>query len=250
MVTKIAIIGSRKLACILTQWLVLREDIRIVGAIVPPFKERYSEEFKQALVKNNINIYTELHDLILSEKPEIIFSINYWKIISKHHIDSVPKGIINIHHSYLLRFKGRYTASWAIINARKDNCWVHGTTLHYIDERLDEGLIIDSRQCKIGENDTAQTLFDKVEILAIEMFKSNFEKLLKGVQDFLEPSKLTYFYGKDSNLDLEIDKDLPIEDIYDHVRAWSFSGRPKPFIRYNDKKIYLSLDCSERDNNG
>jgi methionyl-tRNA formyltransferase len=237
---RIAIIGSRNLACIITKWIVDSQEVEIIGGMFPPFDGWWKDEFRKTLEENNIPTFDDL-DLLLDKKPDIIFSINYWKKIESTQIYKVPLGIINIHHSYLLKYKGRYSTSWAIMNARKLNCWEHGTTLHYIDERLDEGNIIDSWKCSITEEDTADTLFEKVENLAIEMFKLNFKKMLSQVSDFLEPSKQFFFYDKDSN-NLQVPFDAKEEEIYDFVRAWSFKDRPKPYFNLNGKKIYLSLD--------
>lgn len=32
------------------------------------------------------------------------------------------------------------------------------------------------------------------------------------------------------------------EAIYDFIKAWSFKDRPKPYLKYGNKKIFLSLD--------
>lgn len=237
---KIAIIGSRELACKITKWIVDSQEVDIIGGMFPPFEGWWQDEFRKTLEENNIPTFEDL-DSLLDKKPDIIFSINYWKKIDSNQISEVPLGIINIHHSYLLKYKGRYSTSWAIINARKLNCWEHGSTLHYIDERLDEGNIIDSWKCDIKEEDTAETLFKRVENLAYEMFKSNFIKVLSPVNEFLQPAKQSFFYDKNSN-NLEVSFDAKKEEIYDFVRAWSFRDRPKPYIDLNGKKIYLSLD--------
>jgi methionyl-tRNA formyltransferase len=237
---KIAIIGSRELACKITRWIVDSQEVDIIGGMFPPFDGWWQDQFRKTLEENNIPTFEHL-DLLLDQKPDIIFSINYWKKIDSTQISEVPLGIINIHHSYLLKYKGRYSTSWAIMNARKLNCWEHGTTLHYIDERLDEGNIIDSWKCDIEEEDTAETLFERVENLAYEMFKYNFIKVLEPVNEFLQPAKQSFFYDKNSN-NLEVSFDAKKEEIYDFVRAWSFKDRPKPYIDLNGKKIYLSLD--------
>ena len=174
---KIAIIGSRELACKISKWIVDSQEVDIIGGIFPPFDGWWQDKFRITLEENNIPTFKDLETL-LYKKPDIIFSINYWKKIDATQLSKVPLGIINIHHSYLLKYKGRYSTSWAIMHARKLNCWEHGTTLHYINENLDEGKIIDSWRCDISEDDTAETLFMKVEELAYELFKSNFFKML------------------------------------------------------------------------
>jgi methionyl-tRNA formyltransferase len=236
---RIAIIGSRKLACDITKWIKGSTKVEIIGGFPPPFDGWWHDEFKTTLEEYNIPVFNDLN-LLLNENLDIVFSINYWKKIDLNQIEKVKVGIINIHHSYLLKYKGRFSTSWAIINARKLNCWEHGSTLHYIDEKLDEGKIIDSWKCEITEDDTAEMLFDKVEKLSLDMFKHNFDKMLMPISDFLRPAEECFFYDKDSN-NLEIPLMSSAEDIYDFVRAWSFKDRPKPYFSVNGRKIYLSL---------
>lgn len=238
---KIAIIGSRNLACEITKWIIETQDVAIVGAMYPPFKGWWDDEFKTVLVENQVPVFEDLKEL-LKEKPDVIFSINYWKKIEGEVIKQVPRGIINIHHSYLLKYKGRYSTSWAIINARKLNCWEHGTSLHYINEKLDEGDIIDSYKCSISEEDTAETLFGRVENLAKKMFKANFLKIINEEKfSYLKPDIEPFFYDADSNKKLEIPYGLPIEEVYDFVRAWTFKDRPKPYFKFEDKRIFLKI---------
>ncbi len=242
---RIAFAASRNLAVEIIRWVDKNKskyEIEIVGGIAPSFKGWWDDQVKNVYEELEIPVYLSLEELIDETKPDLIFSLNYWKLIPAECITKVKKGIVNIHHSYLLRYKGRYSTSWAIINSRKDNYWKHGTTLHYIDEKLDEGNIIASVACDINEEDTAETLFNKVELLAISLFKEKFGDMLKGVDDFLEVSPKTYFYDKDSNKNLKIDQESSIEEIYDFVRAWSFKDRPKPYFEYKGKKLYLSLN--------
>lgn len=238
---KIGILGSRELACKISEWIIGQNKCKVIGIVAPPFKGWWDDKLEETAKKFDVALYSSIEDL-LKEEPDILFSINYWKTIEAEHIKAVNGQIINIHHSYLLKYRGRYTTSWAIMNSRKLNCNFHGTTLHYITEKLDEGPIIASYKCPIEQDDTAETLFNRVEELAIEMFKENFENIINNnITSFLEPDKDYIFYDINSNKDLEINYDIPIEDVYDFVRAWSFKDRPKPYFKLNDIKIYLSL---------
>lgn len=242
---RIAFAGSRNLAIEIIEWIFENKDhynVQLVGGIAPSFKGWWDDKVSELYEKLEIPIYTGLEEMIDHAKPDLLFSLNYWKKISPVCISKVGKGIINIHHSYRLRFRGRYSTSWAIIHARKDKNWFHGTTLHYIDSELDNGFIIASEKCEIKNNDTAETLFAKVENLAIQMFKDNFNKMIKGVNNFIEPDETYFFYDKNSNKSLRINYGAPIEEVYDFVRAWTFNGRPKPYFLFNGEKIFLEYD--------
>ena len=167
---RIAFAASRKLGEELILWVHQNRElynIEIIGGIAPEFKGWWDDKVNDLYEELGINVFDDFDDLVFNGKPDLIFSINYWRIIPEDQINRIPKGIINIHHSYLLRFKGRYSTSWAIIHARKDNYWKHGSTLHYVNKNLDSGSIIASESCSITTEDTAETLFRKVEGLAM-----------------------------------------------------------------------------------
>ncbi len=238
---RIGILGSRELSCKITEWIIKQRVCDVIGIVPPPFKGWWGDNLSETSLKYGITIYESIDDLLL-QQPDIVFSINYWKKIDDQQISSVKGGIVNIHHSYKLKYRGRYSTSWAIINARKSNCWVHGTTIHFVTGKLDEGPIIASRSCPIEKDDTAEILFKKVEKLAFQIFTENFERIINGnIKSFLDPDPEWFFYDVDSNKNLEIKYGCQLEEVYDFVRAWSFSGRPKPYFLYNGKKIHLSL---------
>lgn len=246
---RIAFAASRNLSIEIIEWIYNNKtkfNIKLVGGVAPKFKGWWDDKVAETYKNLHVPIYSSIEEMIDDSKPEIVFSLNYWKIISSEYISKVDKGIINIHHSYKLRFRGRYSTSWAIIHARKDNNWFHGTTLHYVDSKLDNGSIIDSQSCEINESDTAEILFERVEELAIDMFKNNFNKILSGEQNFIDPDSEFFYYGKDSNENLQVNYNSPIEEVYDFVRAWSFKDRPKPYFLFNGRKIILDLNQENR----
>jgi methionyl-tRNA formyltransferase len=238
---RIGILGSRELSCKILEWMFNQDNVNIIGVVTPPFKGWWDDKLKETAINLDIQVLDSI-DALIELKPDIVFSINYWKTISKSHIDAVKEGIINIHHSYLLKYRGRYSTSWAIVNALKNNN-THGTTLHYITPKLDEGPIIDSYKCTIDPLDNAESLFTKVEQLAFKMFKANFNKIIsKSSLKFLDPDPDYYFYDKNSNQNLEIKYGSPQEEVYNFIRAWSFKDRPKPYFMINGKKIKLEYE--------
>jgi methionyl-tRNA formyltransferase len=198
------------------------------------------DDFTRIIKELNIPLVS--YEDLFNKKPDLIFSINYWKKIPIEDINKISLGIVNVHHSYLLKYKGRYSTSYAILNARRLNCWEHGSTIHYIDENLDEGKIIDSEKCPIFETDTAEILFERVENLSVDLFKRNFDRIISGkISEFLEADKNCFFYGKNSNKDLEIKPGISIEDLYDFIRSWTFGDYPRPYIWLNGKKVELAI---------
>ena len=188
---------------------------------------------------NHINSVDSLEEVVALS--DVVFSLGYWKIIPKTLIDSVKLGIINIHHSYELKYKGRHCATWAIQNGDK----IHGSTLHYIDENLDEGVIIDTKACKINKNDTAYSLFMKANDIGLQLIQNNFNKILSGKKSKTEDNKknLNCKTYKAKDLTHKINSSF-FEDekgFYDMVRSLTFPGKPLPYVEICGKKIYLEM---------
>ena len=210
---RVGILGSRELSYKILQWIIKQNNVNIIGVVAPPFSGWWDDKLKNIAEHNNLKVFNSIEELI-KQQPDILFSINYWKTISKKHINLVKEGIINIHHSYLLKYRGRYSTSWAIINSDKNNK-TDGTTLHYITPKLDEGPIIDSRKCIINDLDTAESLFIKVEDLAFNMFKDNFNKIINNkITKLLNPDSDYYFYDKNSNQNLKIKYGISQKKLY------------------------------------
>ena len=76
------------------------------------------------------------------------------KIVSKKFITNYGKKIINIHPSLLPKFKGLNTFQRAIKNNEKKT----GCTVHFVDEKLDNGKTIIQKSFFINKNDGVKIL--------------------------------------------------------------------------------------------
>ena len=74
-------------------------------------------------------------------KISLICLAGYMKILSKKFLRNYGKKVINIHPSLLPKFKGLNTFSKVLKNKEKKT----GCTVHYVDEKLDNGKIISQR---------------------------------------------------------------------------------------------------------
>ena len=80
------------------------------------------------------------------------------KILSKNFIKNFKKKIINIHPSYLPKYKGLNTSVRSLKNKEKFS----GCTVHYVNSRLDSGEIILQKKIKITRNETENSLDKKI----------------------------------------------------------------------------------------
>ena len=88
------------------------------------------------------------------------------KILSKQFILEFGKKIINIHPSLLPKFKGLNTYEKALENKEIKT----GCTVHYVDEKLDNGKKIKQKFFFIDKNDDIEILKRKTKTLERKAF--------------------------------------------------------------------------------
>ncbi len=174
------------------------------------------------------------------EKSDLVVSLSYWEKISKESIDKVPMGIINFHHSYKLKYKGRHCATWALKNQEK----IHGSTMHFIDENLDCGKIIDTDFFEIEASDVAEDLFYKANDVGLTLLKRNFQKIISDQKiEFKPMSEDSFtFKEKDLNHEISLDKIQEPENLLHEIKSLSFHGCPAPFVVIDGVKIFLKTE--------
>ncbi len=119
-----------------------------------------------------------LYDLKKYKIDLIVLAGFMWKV-PPEIIKSYPNKIINIHPALLPKFagKGMYGnfVHEAVINSNEEES---GITIHYVDEIYDHGKIIFQAKCKVDENDTPQSLSEKIHGLEHIHYASVIEKIL------------------------------------------------------------------------
>ena len=95
-------------------------------------------------------------------------------------IAAYPKKIINIHPALLPKYggKGMYgnNVHEAVISAGEKES---GISIHYVDELYDHGEVIFQAACKVDENDTAESLAQKIHALEHAHYPAVIDSLLK-----------------------------------------------------------------------
>ena len=241
---KVVFLGSRPLGFFALAKLKEIDSIDLVGCVVkkPPENSWWKED-PYYLAQGKILSHENLHTIDF----DFGVSINYWKIIEPTLIIKPQLGFINIHHSYMLSLRGRDMTTHAIMGARDNNRWYHGTTLHYTDDGLDTGPFIATESCPITEYDTAWSLFNKTEILAKEMIELWLPRILVSRPPVSTPEKMQPINLRSGGSMKKIDN-IFIDPLrtYDIVRAYDFNGHYEPANTIiNEKIIYLTTDAEQ-----
>jgi phosphoribosylglycinamide formyltransferase-1 len=86
----------------------------------------------------------------------------FMRVLGPTFVEAFPNAILNIHPSLLPSFPGLHAQRRAVEHGVK----VSGVTVHLVDCQLDAGPIVVQRAVPVHDDDTAETLADR--ILAVE----------------------------------------------------------------------------------
>lgn len=122
-----------------------RAKIKTVVVDPKPFSSR--EDYDLEIVR-----------ILEQEKIDFIVLAGFMRIITSALIGCFPNKIFNIHPALLPSFKGTHGIGEAFGYGVK----VTGVTVHFVDEKMDNGPIILQDIVKIKEDDTLETLEAKI----------------------------------------------------------------------------------------
>jgi phosphoribosylglycinamide formyltransferase 1 len=89
---------------------------------------------------------------------DLVCLAGYMRLLSPHFVSAFPKRILNIHPSLLPAFPGLESQRQALEHGAKFS----GCTVHFVDENLDAGPIVMQACVPILDDDTPDTLGERI----------------------------------------------------------------------------------------
>ncbi|MEE1281247.1 MAG: methionyl-tRNA formyltransferase [Acutalibacteraceae bacterium] len=130
----------------------------------PPVKVRALENeilvFQPTSMKDGeaLKILEELN-------PDVIVVVAYGKILPKAILDLPKYGCVNVHASLLPKYRGAGPIQWCVLNGEEET----GVTTMKMAEGLDTGDMLLKSATKIGENETAGELHDRLSQMGADL---------------------------------------------------------------------------------
>ena len=125
--------------------------------------------------KNVLDLEEEVLKLIIEYDIKLLVLAGYMRLLSQNFVNSLPsKFIVNVHPSLLPKYKGMNAIKQAIDDCAENT----GVTIHYVDEGMDSGSIIKQDSIKINENDTVETLKDRLQTIEHRLYSKTIRSIL------------------------------------------------------------------------
>lgn len=128
--------------------------------------------------KNKEEYETYILSILQPRNVDMLVLSGYMRFIGKVLLEAYPQRIINIHPAYLPEFPGAH----AILDAFQAKAKQTGVTVHYVDEGIDSGPIIEQRRIDIDPSWNLATLETHVHAVEYDLFW----QVIKEVAEKLE----------------------------------------------------------------
>jgi methionyl-tRNA formyltransferase len=203
--------------------------------------ERKPPPVKQVATRAGLSVFqpTKLKDPVtqarlLEFKPDAIVVVAYGHLIPPWMIGLPRLGCVNLHASLLPKYRGAAPIPWALIRGERAT----GVTTMKIDPGLDTGDILLQREIEICDDDTTETLSERLSVLGAGLVVETLRGLEQGqIAPRPQDGRLATLAPMLKKTDGLIDWRLKAEEI-----AWRVRGlRPWPgaYSSFRSKTVHV-----------
>jgi methionyl-tRNA formyltransferase len=178
----------------------------------------------------------ETLDALRALDSELIFVVGWSQLVREPFIALASEGVFGMHPTLLPRHRGRAPIPWAILSGLART----GVTLfEIVDATADSGSIVGQAIVEIADDETAQTLFQRVSDAHVELIREFVPQLLaRSAPRTPQDPRRASSWPKRTPADGIIDWETRAPHLYDWVRAQT---RPYPgaFTFLGDQKVVV-----------
>jgi methionyl-tRNA formyltransferase len=156
-----------------------------------------------------------------------------------------PMGTVNVHASILPNYRGAAPINWAIINGETET----GVTTFKLKQEVDTGDILMLKKEKILENDTFETLYNKLKIAGAEILPQTLSAVFDGT---IRPmpqtvSEITHYAPKIFPETGLLDFKKPVREVYNRIRGLNPFPAARFFLGEKMYKIFAVEKCEKNE---
>jgi methionyl-tRNA formyltransferase len=247
---KVVFMGGNLLGCTCLRYLLRVKNVKILlavgcyhdnGSVIEP--RAWNASLARLAINKNLPFIQPksthnlqfINDIQSIDRPDLILTVEYDKILDPT-ILTIPKmGTINIHFSLLPLHRGSFPVVWSLME--NDQA---GVSMHWVNELVNGGDIIATKTIPIGTNDTSFSLYLKLSKIGMDLFKCSFPKIMKGsAPQTAQREEQSSYHAAGYPEQRIIDWNKPSSEIERFIRALTFPGFESARTFYNDMEISI-----------
>ena len=234
---KIVFMGTPEFSKPILEALIENYDVELI--VTQPDRHLGNKVIEPIIKKiglaNNIKVFQpqkirKEYQEIIDLKPDMIITCAYGQIIPKALLDYPKYGAINIHASLLPKLRGGAPIHHAIIDGYDKT----GITIMYMNDKMDEGDIILQKETQITDEDTTNSLHDRLSLIGRDLILEAIPKIVKGEIKRIKQNEEEATYGYNiSREDEKINFLKTKREIFNQIRG--LNSYPGAYTIFNGK---------------
>jgi len=150
--------------------------------------------------------------------PDVVVVVAYGQIIPKNFLKIAKFGFINIHASLLPKWRGAAPIQRAIMNGDKKI----GVSIMKIEEKLDSGPVLASKEIELDQNVTHGEIEKKLSIAGANLLIQSLKLIASGNPKYIDQDNSQATYAKKIDKDeAKIDWKIDANKVLAHIHGLS-----------------------------
>lgn len=209
----------------------LNRKHNVVGVFTQPDKPKGRKliltppPVKEKALELGLNVYQpttlrdgEAYNLLKELNPDLIVVVAYGKILPKEILELPKYKCINVHASLLPRHRGASPIQWCIVCGDKTT----GVTTQLMADGIDTGDILLSSETAIADDETSETLHNRLALMGVELLDKTIEGVLAGTVKPIKQNENEATYAPIIKKEMaQIDFSLSAKQIVDAIRGYN-----------------------------
>ena len=196
--------------------------------------EEFSRKNKLSVRSPNILDSEKEFKFFKDLSPDLVVVVAYGKIVPKIFLEIPKFGFINIHASLLPKWRGAAPIQRAIMNADKKI----GVSIMKIEEKLDSGAVLSSKQIELNKNSTYGEIEKKLSIIGANLLIEVLKNLKNNKVEFKKQDHNKATYAKKINKEeTRINWNLEADKVVAHIHG--LSPHPGAWFEYNGNRFKI-----------
>jgi len=225
--------------------ILIKEKFNILKVYTqPPKKSKRGQKINSSPIenfckKNKINFRNptsldneEEFNTFKKLSPDIVIVVAYGQVIPKKFLTKTKFGFINIHGSLLPKWRGAAPIQRAIMNGDKKI----GISIMKIEEKLDSGPVLMSKELELDENKTYGEIEEQLSIEGANLLNESLKIIKSGNSKFINQNHSEATYAKKiKKNETKINWGLNANKVLRHIH--SLSPNPGAWFYYRNERF-------------
>jgi methionyl-tRNA formyltransferase len=181
--------------------------------------------------------------MIESVEPDLVVAAGFDHIVPPEILDVPERGCLNVHPGLLPHARGYNPNVWSIVEGLPA-----GVTIHWMDEGIDTGDIVATREVPVSFADTGKDLYERLEQACYDLFVETWPSIREGDVDATEQTDADATYHEKSDFtelcELDPDETYTVRELLDRLRALTFPPFDNAHVEVDGERYYVDVSIT------